>query len=241
MEAIQQEPFWSDPFKNRLESAIAGRSRLYALIAELFRYPNADMRRQMRSGAIIGALRALLENLPYPLAISSEAEKAIHAISSVTDTDIEVEFIRLFEAGPGSPPLPLLEGMFREDRKAIFKELILFYNHFGLSYAEGDMSDRPDHICYQMEFMHYLVYKELQSYQKEFDAAPYILAQKDFLDRHLLVWTNAASKKWDAISRQPPDPAEACLDVFHFYAALFRITCKFLNEDRQYLETIPVN
>ncbi len=229
------EAIISEQLQNHFEIATANRSRMYAVIAEIFRYPAADFRKQARNGDLEQALRRLTDNLPYPFEWSETEKKNLRAVARVPDEDLEVEFIRLFEAGPGQPPLPLLEGLFREDRQAIFKELILFYNHFGLSYAEGSMEDRPDHLCYQVEFLHFLVFKELKALQAGRDQGPYLRAQKDFLERHPLPWLDLLLAKVSQMEQKLPPPEEACLEVFHFYAALLSLTHRFLHAEGRYL------
>lgn len=225
-------------FQNQAEMFIAGRSRIYSLFAELFRYPDEMFRRQAKDGTIAKALDSLMSGLPYAVPMDEKNRNDLLAIAEASDDDIEVEYIRLFDAGPGSPPCPLLEGLFRDDRKAILKELILFYNNFGLSYAEGSMEDRPDHICYQMEFLHFLSFKELFAVQNRKDALPYLRAQRDFIARHPLQWIGKLLSKMDQIAANPPDPAAACLPVFTFYRALIRIVHDFLTADRGYLEKL---
>lgn len=223
------------------EKASGHRTKLYAIIAEMFRYPDTTFRRQAKNGDVFQTLRFLTDGLPYAFDLSSGDKEDLLALAVVGDDDIEVEYIRLFDAGPGSPPLPLIEGGYRNDRKAIIKELILFYNHFGLSYAEGSMADRPDHITYQMEFLHFLTFKELMASRAGKDQWPYLRAQNDFIARHPLQWIPAALRKLENISNNPPDAAEAALDVFRFYHALFRITHRYLEADLSYLQGLMGN
>lgn len=233
MEAVLTQPVQTDA-----EHHTANRSKLYSLLAEVFRYPDDHFRRQVRNGELKNALMALTSKLPYEFELDDADKTSLSAIDGTRDDDVEAEFIRLFEAGPGSPPCPLVEGLFREDRKAIFKELILFYNHFGLSYAEGSMEDRPDHICYEMEFLHFLTFKELLSIQTHADPLAYVRAQKDFLQRHLLSWVGKLEKKIDALNENLPNPDEACIDVFEFYRGMIRVAHRFMRHDYTYVENM---
>ncbi|MFZ5569958.1 MAG: molecular chaperone TorD family protein [Thermodesulfobacteriota bacterium] len=232
------EALFTDQLKNQAEITTANRSRMYSLIAEIFRYPDEPFRRQAQNGDLEQALGRLTENLPYPFEWREKEKARLRGLATVSDENIEVEFIRLFEAGPGSPPIPLLEGLYREDRQAIFRELILFYNHFGLSYGEGSMEDRPDHICYQMEFLHFLTFKELMALQSDRDVFPYMRAEQDFLERHPLLWTGQLLESCRRLEKNLPDSEDACLEVFHFYEALFQLTHEFLAADCRYLKTL---
>ncbi len=232
------EAIVTDPLKNQAETTTGSRSRMYSVIAEMFRYPDELFRRQAKSGELEQALRRLTDNLPYPFEWRDTEKTGIRALAGAPDEEIEVEFIRLFEAGPGSPPIPMLEGLYREDRQAIFRELILFYNHFGLSYAEGSMEDRPDHLCYQMEFLHFLTFKELTALQNDRDVFPYLRAEQDFLERHPLVWINLLLENFRRLEKKLPRPEDVCLEVFRFYESAFQLTCRFLTMDRHYIQTL---
>jgi DMSO reductase family type II enzyme chaperone len=229
------QPIATVTSENKSEQSISQRTKLYAIIAEMFRYPDATFRRQAKNGHVFQALKTVADSLPYAFDLNSHDREDLQSLSLAADEEIEVEYIRLFDAGPGSPPVPLIEGGYRNDRKAIIKEHILFYNHFGLSYAEGSMEDRPDHITYQMEFLHFLSFKELMAAKNGKDRWPYLRAQHDFVSRHPLMWIPAAIQKLDDIWQDPPDAQEAALDVFRFYRALFRTTHRYLTADLNYL------
>ncbi len=224
------------PLRTQQENHVANRSRTYSLLAEAYRYPDDAFRDQARHGDLYQALRTLFSDLPYPLAWIREEEKALRSLNHVKDDDIEVEFIRLFEAGPGSPPCPLLEGAYRESRRSIMRELILFYNHFGLSYAEGAQDERPDHICLEMEFLHYLTFKELHVVQKDSSCLSYLRAQKDFLERHPLSWVEKMAERIDRIKKNRT--LDACQEVILFYWGLASLTVRFLKEDCRYLQAV---
>ena len=232
------EAVLTEPVQTEVENNTAKRSKLYSLFAEMFRYPDENFRRQVKNRDLENALHSLFNGFPYILELDDGMRSSLRVLDDVEDEEIETEFIRLFEAGPGSPPCPLVEGLFREDRKAIFKELILFYNHFGLSYGEGSMEDRPDHLCYELEFLHFLTFKELLSIQKDEDASPYVRAQKDFIKRHLLSWIGKLLAKISEIKENLPGPGDACIEVFEFYGGNIRLLNRFLEKDYEYIESL---
>ena len=147
-----------------------------------------------------------------------------------------MEFVRLFESGPGGPPCALVEGAWREDRKVVLKELILFYNHFGLSYAEGAQDERPDHLCLEMEFLHYLTFKEVHALQTGADPSSYRRAERDFLERHPLGWLGQVSERLEKIFERLPE--DACWEVIVFYSRLVKLACRFLEREHSYLGTL---
>jgi DMSO reductase family type II enzyme chaperone len=226
----------TDPLQNERENHIANRSRLYSLLAESYRYPDEAFRTQARQGDMAGALGIVLCHLPYPFSWIGEEKKALTLLNQVKDEDIEVEFIRLFESGPGSPPCPLIEGAYRGDRRTVMRELILFYNHFGLSYAEGAQDERPDHLCLEMEFLHYLTFKELLAIQKGSDPSSYLRAQRDFLVRHPLNWVGKVAERMDRIKESLTGDARR--EVILFYRGLTKLTHRYLQEDCRYLQAM---
>jgi len=232
------EALLTEPVETGREKYTANRSKLYSLFAEVFRYPDESFRRQAKNNDLENSLTFLIKSLPYRIEPDASLLASLRILDGIEDEEIETEFIRLFEAGPGSPPCPLAEGLFREDRKAIFKELILFYNHFGLSYEEGSMEDRPDHLCYELEFLHFLTFKELLSVQKDEDASPYVRAQRDFLERHLLSWIGKLLEKINELRENLPDPEDACIEVFEFYRGIIHLLHEFIQKDHEYVNSL---
>ena len=185
---------------------------------------------------LVQALEDLSTGLPYPFSLEQGERKGLTLPSWVEEEEIEVEFVRLFESGPGGPPCPLVEGAWKEDRKVVLKELILFYNHFGLSYAEGAQDERPDHICLEMEFLHYLTFKEVQAMQTGSDPSGYRRAQRDFLERHPVLWMKKVSERLDKIYERLSE--DVCQEAIVFYRELVKFTCRFLGEEHAYLQTL---
>jgi DMSO reductase family type II enzyme chaperone len=81
------------------------------------------------------------------------------------------------------------------------EELTRFYNYFGLSVARGK-GELPDHVSTELEFMHFLVFKELTALQRGDDPLPYRRAQADFLERQLVSWLPALDARLAALD--PP-------------------------------------
>jgi DMSO reductase family type II enzyme chaperone len=224
LEAIE-----SKPITTKKEESLAARSRFYSLLAEAFRYPDEEFRQQARQGELKQAFAVLSGSLPYEFAV----DENLTLPAGLNNEDLDVDFIRLFDAGPGNPPCPLVEGLYKEDRKTVFKELILFYNNFGLSYAEGSMEDRPDHITYEMEFLHYLAFLTLTAEQRGADAMGYLRAQRDFLERHPVQWMNQMAARIEDIRNNLREDANR--DVVKFYHDLIHLAHRFVVADFEYL------
>jgi len=120
----------------------------------------------------------------------------------------------LFEVGPGQPPCPLYEGSHRGGRMKIMEELVRFYEHFGLQPGPGD---QPDHLCAELEFMHYLTFKEAAALSRRGPAEAFRLAQRDFLERRLCRWLPRLRLRLEAL--EPPPFYRALAGVAEAFAA----------------------
>jgi DMSO reductase family type II enzyme chaperone len=67
------------------------------------------------------------------------------------------------------------------------EEAVRFYNHFGLTLSESPR-EMPDHITTELEFLHFLAFREAQSLQNGEDPAPFRRAERDFVARHPGRW-----------------------------------------------------
>ncbi len=63
------------------------------------------------------------------------------------------------------------------------------YRDAGLDTAKT-FKDAPDHISAELEFMHYLIFKEIESFSNSDPATAigYVQKQKSFLEDHLMAW-----------------------------------------------------
>ncbi len=63
------------------------------------------------------------------------------------------------------------------------------YRQAGLDIAK-DFKDAPDHIAAELEFMYYLIYKEIESFSNSDSEAAigFVRKQKSFLENHLMAW-----------------------------------------------------
>lgn len=226
--------FQSATLRAQTEVEMAARSDMYALLADIFRYPDADFQAFVREEELATVLADLVARLPGAFSLAAEERRQLHFSGALEEDEVEAGFIRLFEAGPGDPPCPLVEGKHVKDtnRRAIFEDLIRFYNHFGLSYQEGSREDRPDHITYEMEFMHYLAFLTLGAVQQKKETAGYLAAQKDFLAHHLRKWTAALADRMQTIAGELARDDE----IVRFYGNLLTIADRYVKTDYGYLK-----
>lgn len=244
-DATQQIPpdfFFSQDLATDEQVGLSARTDMYALLCDAYRYPDAQTRSYFRKGEFRDHVVRIAGNLPYPFALETKEITGLTFSDDFKNKEIEVEYIRLFEAGPGTPPCPLVEGKHlskESGRKTIFKDLILFYNHFGLSYAEGNSEDRPDHLIYELEFLHYLAFLELTAVQKGRDTTPLRRAQIDFLERHPAQWTGLIADRVTEIEAGLREGVNKA--VVSFYRNLILITDHFVKCDLDHLKSFSIN
>jgi len=194
----------------------AARSQAYAALVWAFDYPDADFVTTARSGALAEALRSTQAAVDPALAAGewSSLEDA-----GATDDDLAVEYTRLFDVGTGGPPCPLYGGLYNGARMQAMEECVRFYNHFGLTLAEAPR-ELPDHISTQLEFLHFLAFREAEAWRDGRDPGPWQRAGRDFLERHPGRWVPQLRAK---LAQQNPLP---------FFAALVDRLERFLAHER---------
>lgn len=173
------------------------RSRVYRLLTDAFRHPGVERFEELRSGEYFGCLAALLDSLPHARLLPEEKEAAAERLkgefASIEFADYESRYIMTFDVGAPRPPCSPYEGIYREGvpRQKRLLAIATFYKHFGLKMSEEEgKRELPDHIAAELEFMHFLTFKEAQAREKldEDLMRGYVLAQRDFLARHLTLW-----------------------------------------------------
>ena len=173
------------------------RSTVYRLISSGFRYPDPEIFDTFQNGKFLSELWDNISSLPYLDALVNEKaliNKKVHDdMEKSTLEDFEVGYVQTFDVGVPEPPCPPYEGVYRKDevRTSLMIEVSQFYKHFGLSMnQEEGKRELPDHLCAELEFLHFLAFKEAQAREKGDPELlhGYLLAQKDFLERHLVHW-----------------------------------------------------
>ncbi|MBI4832976.1 MAG: molecular chaperone TorD family protein [Candidatus Lindowbacteria bacterium] len=217
------------------QMARARRSQMYRFLAESFRYPDKEFYRMAKDGSFLQSALAILRETPFEVQIEEGALSG-QLLKGVSQDDFEAEFVRVFEGGPGGPPCPLIEGKYADNRMGNMEELVRFYNHFGLSVAEAREREVADHITSELEFMHYLTFKEVLALQRGEDPLPYCSAETDFLARHLAKWLPQLHKRTEGVFRA--NIPKLCEPAVSFYCALIGLSSNFCQGDLGHLKAL---
>ncbi len=209
---------------SRIENAMA-RSRIYAVLAMGFRYPDTDCFTRLSDGTYLegmaGALNACAADSSADLRAGLAA--GLQAVSS--REELEAAYLSAFETNLPDPSVSLYEGShhLQANKPGLLLELKGFYRTFGLSMA-GSENDLEDALAAELEFMQFLTAKQVQAEEGALDKIPYLRAQRDFLARHLAAWL-------------PGLQAEAETKLKHpFYRALTAVANSFVVLDTKAVE-----
>jgi putative dimethyl sulfoxide reductase chaperone len=201
-----------------LEPNTVARSQLYLLLRLAFAFPDPDFFEAVRDGDFSLRLAELCSRLPYDVL----AQATLGLGRAGTDyADFEAEYIRLFDVGAAGPPCPLYGGVYVGDRMKVMEDATRFYNFFHLRLSP-QVRELPDHITTQLEFMHYLTYREAEVRPQGIDPAPLLRAERDFLARHLCRWVPRLRERL------------ANKEAIPFFPALVDFTLAFLRADHDH-------
>ena len=177
----------------------AARSLAYSVFARTFEYPDGEQNQVIRSGELATLLRDALVAVDPAL----EEEADWDALRDAGDEDdLPVEFTRLFDVGTGAPPCPLHGGLYFGNRMKTMEEAVRFYNFFGLSLSETSR-ELPDHLTTQLEFLHFLAFREAQALEAGSDPGSWRRAERDFIVRHPGRWVPVLQKRLEKAEPMP--------------------------------------
>ncbi|TAJ31263.1 MAG: hypothetical protein EPO64_02510 [Nitrospirae bacterium] len=193
-----------------------GRSKLYLLISWSMLYPeDEEFLDYLQSGEFVEDGRSAVESLGRALeGIGGERAKTkLAAISKSLDqidgwvasecanwqlADLQAEHRRVF-SNVITLDCPPYETLFGNDhvfgQAHVMGDIAGFYRAFGVELSR-DIHERMDHLSVELEFMHFLAYKE--SYARCHDGAEKVQivvdAQKKFVKEHIGRWVPLFSR-----------------------------------------------
>lgn len=206
---------------DRVEKSIA-RSRAYALLATGFRFPEIAAHARYADGSYAGELAEAIALCAPELANDFATRPLASLRPGSSFAEFEAAYLSAFQTNIPEPSASLYEGSHAHmgSRPGLLLELKGFYCNFGLEMAAAD-NDLEDTLTAELEFMQFLSAKQAQADHDELDPAPYLRAQRDFLERHLAAWLPALQ---DDILGKVKEP---------FYVALVKLAAAFVAHDLQ--------
>lgn len=201
-----------------------GKMELYRLISLGFHYPKILFFEEVKTGVYFNVFKHALEQ--------SGIEFSEMNINSLSETltfqgiefeEFESQYLSDFEINSGSKCVSLCERhYYKENRNAeTLLEIKEFYKNFDLR-KSSEFEDSEDHLVLELEFMHFLIFKELQAIESGFDQEPYRKCRCDFLERHLVKWIPSLVKMVDKNSKS------------EFHIALSKVADKLVQADYNY-------
>ncbi|GAB4545487.1 MAG: hypothetical protein Kow0063_39580 [Anaerolineae bacterium] len=151
------------------------------------------------------------------------------------ETEIEqlrIDYARLF-VGPFELLAPPYGSVYLEGKRRVMGDSTIDarsrYQEAGLDISH-DVKEAPDHIAIELEFMYYLIFKEIESFENaDFESAMgYLGKQQAFLEEHLGAW---ATEFADSVEKN------AGTD---FYQNLARATKVFIQNERHNLPEVSI-
>ncbi len=188
------------------------RSAVYKLLSLAFKYPPPELFEAYQSGDFLSELFDTMSTLPHLESLALEnaglTDTVRKELAGMTFQDFKVQYSKTFDVGDPQPPCPPYEGVYREgvERTGILIEVSEFYKIFGLKMtSEEGKRDLADNLSVELEFLHFLTFKENQArVEGNQDLLKgYVLAQKDFLERHMVNWIPKFSDKMQKSSAVP--------------------------------------
>ncbi len=179
----------TDPARDasgRIAEGATARSAAYALFSQLVASPfdAPGLAAALPPVDLPEAAEQLRAQLPYGL----DLEPLATAAAELDEADAERlarDYSALFEVGSPAQ-VPIREELAQASSEKAKEETLRFYDFFGYVLAD-ERQWAPDHLSVQLEFLHFLAFRESREGDVE-RRASYRLAQRDYLERHLTRW-----------------------------------------------------
>jgi len=148
---------------------------------------------------------------------------------------LKVDFAKLF-AGPYQLSAAPYGSVYLEGERKMMGNSTLDarerYRDAGLDTAKT-FKDAPDHISAELEFMYYLIFKEIGAFANADieTAIDFIQRQKSFLEDHLMIWVPEFAKSIIENAENPFYPNLARATEI-FLKGNYEIVCTFLDSEK---------
>lgn len=165
----------------------------FRLMAACFYQPQREI---FQKGLLHNLAESLKELSPDSADYAKEMIKLLQAYS---DEELLVDYSRLF-VGPAELLAAPYGSVYLEKERRLMGDSTMaaidFYKSRGLV-MDADFKEVPDHIAVELEFMYYLVFKEIEAIEaKNMDAATAALeSQEIFMNSFLRPWADKFANK----------------------------------------------
>jgi DMSO reductase family type II enzyme chaperone len=181
------------------ERALA-RSQVYVWLSRAFRYPDAELVAMIERSVptvLQPSLDRLAEGVRQGWRTSLDSLRASSA--NLDLSQLQSEHRQVFghiESSP-SPPYETRYGtghLFQQTQQ--LADIAGFYRAFGLTLSD-EAHERPDHLTIELEFLHFLCFKEAYALQHHGAEQAELCrdAERTFLTDHLLQWASSFAKR----------------------------------------------
>lgn len=207
-------------------TAQEARSAAYALFSGLVSSPFDAVTQQVFVPAdLASALDVLEAALPYEQNFDALRTEARRLDDENALRSAAKEYGAIFEVGRDGPPLPIRQELLYDETKSAQKkeEVVRFYEHFSFPLHDVRLW-APDHLGVALEFQHFLAFREFHAATK--NAPAFVLASRDFAERHLAPWTQALAL---AVEGKTSDP---------YLRAVFLVLAAFVRADLVHLDRL---
>ncbi len=199
------------------------RSQLYAALARGFAEPPSALADWHADEAGGGELAAALEAFPGGEDLAAALREFFRHRAAANDEralqELRSDYMQLFgnlQSGRGFPPYETeyTGGANDFQKNQDLADLMGFYRAFALDLgADDQLRERPDHIAVELEFLHFLCWKETRAREEgnEEHISVCLDAQRKFLRDHLGRWAEVFAC---GVEKTAPDglfPAVAAL------------------------------
>jgi DMSO reductase family type II enzyme chaperone len=192
------------------------RGEAFSLLSECYRLPREDLTNVLKGlQAIMGGLCD--SATPHISKMREESERKNHF------EELKADYAKLF-VGPFALLAPPYGSVYIEGQRKIMGdstvEVRSAYRKAGVDISK-DFLDAPDHIAAELEFMYFLIFKEVEALgESDMESAmEFLNQQRAFLIKHLGAWVPEFTEKVEEAA------------ATEFYKNLARATRAFLEEN----------
>lgn len=190
--------------EKRVQDTLA-RSTIYQFLSLCFGEPNEKTFPVLKDEEYLGNVQECLETYLAIERISgaldtSSIKKALQLIADCLKgksvEDIKSEYVKRFGSYISSKDCPIYETFYGKldifQQTQELADITGFYKAFDLQHADDVKRDKLDHLSIELEFLHYLTYKEAYAIENHGDEQLSICvsAEKKFMKGHLGKWTS---------------------------------------------------